>query len=167
MCYVLFTTIFSFGCYYQLGKTASEHKDNMYTQNHWDVNKPYLTSGMIGSVTMWVTIFLPKGNCCCRSIWNPFFRAIRITIMVVSYCASIYFQLLTAYKCYFINELNWWQKPDEPFWTNASWGNATLCWSIWLVFYPYTCILLYCYLPLIIFMLCILSVTGQMNMVCE
>lgn len=33
---------------------------------------------------------------------------------------------------FYLNSINWWQYPDEPFFTNCSKFNATLTWIIWL-----------------------------------
>ena len=89
--YMVVQTAFCVGCFYQLGKTASEHTDNIYTQNHWKVNKPYLISGLIGALSMWTNVLLPRGKCCCASFWKPFFRYVRICNFTILYLLTCYY----------------------------------------------------------------------------
>ena len=103
----------------------------------------------------------------CPKICHCIFRAIRIVLMAEFFIVNKVFTFYLYYKTYWILEENWWVSDDEPFMKNESWGNATLSWFIWIILYPYLCLILYCYLPMCIFLCCVLTAAGQMNMLCS
>lgn len=118
--------------------------------------------GMNATVVMSLTFITMRNICCCPRPCFPVCKAIRVALVIYMFTVNYTLLFILLYKCFWLNDENWWKSDDEPFWTNASWGNAALAWWLWLIFMPYVCFIVYVYFPIILFLLCVVIAAGQL-----
>ena len=123
---------------------------------------------MNSCIVLWITYFLQRKILCCfANLCSCLCRLIRGTIFFYLYIVNNILQIYMMYKCFWLIDENWWKDDNEPFWTNESWGNALMAWVLWIFIYPYLCLLIYIYLPMLICVCCILGASGQMSTFCN
>lgn len=62
------------------------------------------------------------------------FVLIRLCLLLIIFFFSLpqFFRILG--KTWSLNKVNWWQSPDEPFFSSESFINSFICWGLWLYF---------------------------------